>query len=227
MVRPSGSQNATMAKADTGEAPGLGCSILATVILLFGAFIGYKAVSSALEGRRNDAALDEDGVRVTGIVVDHSSGARGEGDRPTVKYVVAGRAYQVRAQRGLGVKDALARPAGSPMDVVYLRERPNVARIPGYELPAAIWAILTGSLFLVLPLAALAFLIWMGVLFGKHPADAQARLRDSSSSRSGSCCWSRWAHPMRHPVASRAAPNRAEAAVPRGRQRRRAPPSTG
>ncbi len=159
-----------MAKTDSGEAPGLGCSILATVILLFGAFIGYKAVSSALEGRRNDRALDETGVRVAGVVVDHSSGARGEGYRPTVKYVVAGREYQVRAQRGLGVKEALARPAGSPMDVVYLPERPSVARIPGYELPAAIWAILAGSLFLVLPLAALAFLVWAGFLFGKRPA---------------------------------------------------------
>jgi len=159
-----------MAKADPEKAPGLGCSILATLILLFGAFIGYRAVSSAFEGRRNTAALDEDGVRITGVVVDHSSSGRREGYRPTVKYVVAGREYQVRAERGLGVKEALARPVGSAMDVVYLPERPDVARIPGYELPAAIWAILAGSLFLVLPLAALAFLIRMGVLFGKRPA---------------------------------------------------------
>ncbi|HYN41648.1 MAG TPA: DUF3592 domain-containing protein [Thermoanaerobaculia bacterium] len=159
-----------MTKTDPGKAPGLGCSILATLALLFGAFIGYKAVSSGFEGRRNNAALDEDGVRVTGVVVDHSQGARGEGYRPTVKYVVEGREYQVRAERGLGVKEALARPVGSAMDVIYLPERPDVARIPGYELPAAIWAILAGSLFLVLPLAALAFLIRMGVLFGKQPA---------------------------------------------------------
>jgi hypothetical protein len=161
-----------MAKADREKAPGLGCSILGTLILLFAAFVGYRAVSSAFEGRRNDASLAQDGVRVTGVIVDHSSAGRKEGYRPTVKYVVEGRAYEVRAQIGYGIKDALARPVGTPLDVVYLPEDPNVAEIVGYEFRTGIGAILAGSLFLVLPLAALAFLVRMGVLFGKRAAPA-------------------------------------------------------
>ena len=161
-----------MAKADREKAPGLGCSTLGTLILLFGAFVGYRAVSSAFEGRRNDAALDQNGVRVTGVVVDHSSGGRKGSYRPTVKYLVGGRAYEVRAQIGHGIKEALARPVGSSLDVLYLPENPNVAQVVGYEFRTGIGAILAGSLFLVLPLAALAFLIRMGVLFGKRSAPA-------------------------------------------------------
>jgi len=40
---------------------------------------------------------------------------------------------------------------------------------PGRIIRTGIWAVLAGSVFLVLPLAALAFLIWIGVLFGKRP----------------------------------------------------------
>jgi hypothetical protein len=112
-----------MAKADGEKAPGLGRSVLGTLILLFGAFVGYRTVSSDFEARRNGAALDQNGVRVTGIVLDHSSGGRMESQRPTVKFLVEGRIYEVRAQNGYGIKEALsrARPAVSVPRTVRVR----------------------------------------------------------------------------------------------------------
>jgi hypothetical protein len=52
------------------------------------------------------------------------------------------------------MKKALARPVGTPLGVVYLPERPDVAEIVGNEFRTGIGAILAGSLFLVLSLVA-------------------------------------------------------------------------
>ena len=131
-------------------------------MLLFSAF-GLAVLSGALSTRRTSAALDQDGVRVTGVIEKYSSTRPGKrGVRlylPTVKFHAGGQEYLAYAGRGTLKPEP---PVGSALDVVYLPERPHVARVVGYEQRWKISAIV-GSFLVVPPLGVLAFLGWRGL----------------------------------------------------------------
>lgn len=159
-----------MAARGSEKGPGLGCSIFATLSLLVASYVGWAAVRGALETRRDTAALERSGVRVTGTVIENVSvTGRTGGYRARVKYVADGREYHVLADRGYGVKEAVAHPVGSPMDVVYVQGQPRIARVVGYEVTGWIGLAVVGSAMLLLPLLALALLVWAGLLFARPP----------------------------------------------------------
>ncbi len=157
-----------MAKRDGAQGAGLGCSVFATLALLAVSYIGWAAVRGALETRRDNAALAQSGVRVTGTVIENvSRSGRSGGYRARVEYVAGGREYHVLAERGYSTKEAVQHPVGSPMDVVYVPGRPRIARVVGYEITGWIGLAVVGSAILLLPLVAVALLVWSGLLFAR------------------------------------------------------------
>jgi hypothetical protein len=154
-------------------------------LLLFAAF-GLAVISGALGTRRNNAALDRDGIRVTGVVETHSVRPPGKRGRrlymPNVRFHAEGQEYLAYGGRGTLKREP---PVGTALDVVYLPGRPHVARVVGYEARSWKISVVVGS-FLVEPsLGGLAFL-GSRALFRTSPGKKQSmrtRLRRRRRSR--------------------------------------------
>lgn len=146
-------------------------SMILTLIALSVAYLGYCALRDALQVRRDNAAFVTDSARTTGHIVSHetytdSTAQRNSHYKPVVAYTVNGNALLVTAQNSTDLKGAMTEfKVGTPIGVIYLPQRPQVARVAGFEFDSWFGMALIGFLMLVLPVAGILWASWRRWLF--------------------------------------------------------------
>jgi hypothetical protein len=144
----------------------LGLSLAALVVV----YLGFASLRGVVEGLRLNALFREGSRTVPGVLLDHDLKTMMDHRRtslyfPVVEYRVENIIYQVTAQVGVDLKDAVVTyKESTPMEVRYLADRPEVARVIGLEKDNP-WFLgfVSGILLMGLPIAGLA----LGIIHGK------------------------------------------------------------
>lgn len=150
---------------------GIKASLIITLIALSVSYLGYCALRDALQVRRDNAEFISDSARVTGRIVSHetytdTTAQRKSHYKPVVAYTVGSNALQVTAQNSTDLKGSLTEfKVGTSIEVVYLRQRPRVARVAGFEFDSWFGMALIGALMLALPIMAIVWASWGRWLF--------------------------------------------------------------
>jgi hypothetical protein len=146
-------------------------SLIILLIASFIAYLGYCALRDALQMRRDNEAFVSDSARVIGRIVSHetytdTTAQRNSHYKPVVAYTVNGMSMQVTAQNSTNLRGSLTEfKVGTPIEVIYLRQRPQKARVAGFEFDSWFGMALFGFLLLTLPTAAMIWGIWRRWLF--------------------------------------------------------------
>jgi hypothetical protein len=148
-----------------------GASIVATILVLLTAYVGYKALSSALRDHREHLALEARGIPTTGRVVDNIESKVGTTNPKTVyspvaTYRAGGREYRRYTNRfyAWGKQPAV----GTIVQVVYLPEAVDVARVKTIDRDQWVFLALVGAGMLFIPLALLTTALARGHLFARN-----------------------------------------------------------